>query len=172
MFEESVRSIMEEIEPIKKLNIDNISSFIKQVIPDSEVEVYGSHATKLCLHWSDIDMVLKPRGLRGNDMSGYNMNHTRNWLNILYKELIKQENKGWLQHVKIIENTNVPVIKMTCNFHHLTPNSDGQVLLPNGQIPRYQEIVSKPIKVDITLWSDNHNGPPCTDLVKRYLSES
>lgn len=62
MFEESVRSIMEEIEPIKKLNIDNISSFIKQVIPDSEVEVYGSHATKLCLHWSDIDMVLKPRG--------------------------------------------------------------------------------------------------------------
>ena len=62
---------------------------------------------------------------------------------------------------------------MTCNFHHLSPNSDGgQVLLPNGQIPRYQDIVSKPIKVDITLWSDNHNGPPCTDLVKRYLAES
>ena len=32
--------------------------------------------------------------------------------------------------------------------------------------------MSKPIKVDITLWSDNHNGPPCTDLVKRYLAES
>lgn len=88
MFEESVRSIMEEIEPIKKLNIDNISSFIKQVIPESEVEVYGSHATKLCLHWSDIDMVLKPRG-DASMMSGFNMNHTRYWLNILYKELNK-----------------------------------------------------------------------------------
>ena len=26
----------------------------------SEVDVYGSHATKLCLHWSDIDLVLIP----------------------------------------------------------------------------------------------------------------
>lgn len=51
------------------------------------------------------------------------MSHTRYWLNILYKELVKQENKGWLQSVNFIENTNVPVIKLTCNFHHLSPNS-------------------------------------------------
>jgi len=60
MFEESVRSIMSEIEPIKTIIIEKISSFIKQTIPNGEVEVYGSHATKLCLHWSDIDLVLKP----------------------------------------------------------------------------------------------------------------
>ena len=60
LFDESVKSIMEEIEPIKKMIIDKISMFIKQVIPNGEVEVYGSHATKLCLHWSDIDLVLKP----------------------------------------------------------------------------------------------------------------
>ena len=65
LFEESVKSIMNEMDPIKTIIIEKISSFIKQVIPNGEVEVYGSHATKLCLHWSDIDLVLKPRSLEG-----------------------------------------------------------------------------------------------------------
>jgi DNA polymerase sigma len=39
-------------------------------------------------------------------------------------------------------------------------------------VPRYPQIISKPINVDITLWSENHNGLPSVDLVKRYLSES
>ena len=51
---------MNEMDPIKTIIIEKISNFIKQVIPNSEIEVYGSHATKLCLHWSDIDLVLKP----------------------------------------------------------------------------------------------------------------
>jgi len=29
-------------------------------VPDADVKVYGSHATKLCLHWSDVDLVLIP----------------------------------------------------------------------------------------------------------------
>ena len=65
LFDESVKSIMEEIEPIKKIIIDKISGFIKQVIPNGDVEVYGSHATKLCLHWSDVDLVLKPLAKEG-----------------------------------------------------------------------------------------------------------
>ena len=60
LFEESVKSIMTEMDPVKTLIIEKISTFIKHVIPNGEVEVYGSHATKLCLHWSDVDLVLKP----------------------------------------------------------------------------------------------------------------
>ena len=60
MFEESVKSIMEEMEPIKTMIINKIKGFIKYVIPTGDVEIYGSHATKLCLYWSDIDLVLKP----------------------------------------------------------------------------------------------------------------
>ena len=52
---------MEEIDPIKHIIIQKISSLIKNAIPGGEVEVYGSHATKLCLHWSDVDLVLKPQ---------------------------------------------------------------------------------------------------------------
>ncbi len=33
MFEESVKSIMEEMEPIKSVIIEKIQAFIKQVIP-------------------------------------------------------------------------------------------------------------------------------------------
>jgi len=60
---------MEEMEPIKKTIIDKIASFIKSVIPNGDVEVYGSHATKLCLHWSDIDLVLKPVSREGGSVN-------------------------------------------------------------------------------------------------------
>ena len=164
---------MEEMEPIKTVIIEKIASFIKQVIPNGDVEVYGSHATKLCLHWSDVDLVLKPVAKEGrNDNQVFNMTNTRNWLNILYHELIKSENRGWLQKVDFIENTTVPVIKLACSFQHMSQNANGQLLLPNGNVPRYPAIVSKPINIDITLWSENHNGPPCVKLVKSYLQES
>lgn len=45
-------------------------------------------------------------------------------------------------------------------------------MLPNSKVPRYPNIVSKPINIDITLWTESHNGPPCVDLVKSYLAES
>ena len=57
------------MDPIKTTIIDKIESFIKQVIPNSEIEVYGSHATKLCLHWSDIDLVLKPMSREGSQVN-------------------------------------------------------------------------------------------------------
>ena len=143
LFDESVKSIMEEMEPIKTVIIEKIASFIKNVIPNGDVEVYGSHATKLCLHWSDVDLVLKPvikeggngeragnsmfNNQRGSDnnmlnpnSSGFNIPNTRNWLNILYHELIKSENRGWLQKVDFIENTTVPVIKLACSFQHMS----------------------------------------------------
>jgi len=56
---------------------------------------------------------------------GFNMPNTRNWLNVLYNELLKSENRGWLQKVDFIENTTVPVIKLACSFHHIVPNASG-----------------------------------------------
>ena len=72
LFNAGVKSIMDEIDPIKHVIIEKLSSLICNTIPNSEVQVYGSHATKLCLHWSDVDLVLKtkervktPRGSEG-----------------------------------------------------------------------------------------------------------
>ena len=46
------------MQPLKEQLIQNISAVIKKALPQSEVRVYGSHATKLCLPWSDIDLVI------------------------------------------------------------------------------------------------------------------
>ncbi len=63
--------------------------------------------------------------------------NTRNWLITLYHELKKSENRGWLQKVEFIENTTVPVIKLACSYQNLSQNSNGCLLLPNGNVPRY-----------------------------------
>jgi DNA polymerase sigma len=39
-------------------------------MPDYEVRLYGSHATNLCLQWSDLDVVLVNK--RGYSVSTYN----------------------------------------------------------------------------------------------------
>ena len=39
-------------------------------------------------------------------------------------------------------------------------------------MPRYLNIISKPISFDITLFNENHNGQNCVKLVKDYLREN
>jgi DNA polymerase sigma len=34
---------------------------VNESIPDYELKIYGSHATNLCLPWSDLDLVLVPK---------------------------------------------------------------------------------------------------------------
>jgi DNA polymerase sigma len=46
------------MQPLKEYLIENITAVIKKALPYSEVRVYGSHATKLCLPCSDIDLVV------------------------------------------------------------------------------------------------------------------
>ena len=57
-FRDAVKDILMEMQPLKEQLIDNISAVVKKALPNSEVKVYGSHATKLCLPWSDIDLVI------------------------------------------------------------------------------------------------------------------
>lgn len=59
-YKDSVHDILSEMQPFKEQLIVKITEVIKKTIPNSEVKVYGSHATKLCLPWSDIDLVLIP----------------------------------------------------------------------------------------------------------------
>ena len=59
-FRSRVYDILREIQPIKEFLISKITEVIKKVLPGSEVKVYGSHATKLCLPWSDIDIAIIP----------------------------------------------------------------------------------------------------------------
>jgi len=42
----------------KTRTIKNIQNAVNECFQDYEVHLYGSHATNLCLPWSDLDVVL------------------------------------------------------------------------------------------------------------------
>jgi len=163
-FRESVKSIMGEMHLIKTQIIEKITEVIKTNMPFSNVEVYGSHATQLCLHWSDIDLVLVPPS--GSDSPD-------NWTSPLYTVfnlLNHDDKKSWISSCQFIESANVPVIKLKCSFFE----SFYQQLIKSGAPVnlQYMELLRKPINIDITLMTDHHNGLECVNLIKEYLAEN
>ena len=93
---------------------------------------------------------------------------SKNWLFSVFSELRRPENANWVKQVDLIENTTVPVIKMQCQYF---PDTQ-KLTLPNGNLPRYPHIVERPINIDISLMTENHNGLNCVNLVKQYLKEN
>lgn len=75
-------------------------------MPSADVQVYGSHATNLCLHWSDVDLVVKPAD------SEYSGHLSENYLFNVYQELRRSNHSCWISSTQFIENTTVPVIKI------------------------------------------------------------
>jgi DNA polymerase sigma len=64
-FRYDVREILSEVHPIKNEIINQLSQIIGKNLPTVGIDVYGSHATQLCLHWSDIDLVVIPQNMGG-----------------------------------------------------------------------------------------------------------
>jgi DNA polymerase sigma len=46
------------MQEVKQILIEKITSIVSGIYPNYEVSVYGSHASGLCLHWSDIDLIV------------------------------------------------------------------------------------------------------------------
>ena len=94
---------------LKNKNIlDNLIKFVEQAvndtIPDYEVKLYGSHATNLCLPWSDLDIVLI------NKKNPYANNYSS--LQNLYLNLLE---KPWKKSIKLIDGALIPIIKINAN---------------------------------------------------------
>jgi DNA polymerase sigma len=89
-----------------KKTVDELLRFVQnavnECIPDYEVKLYGSHATGLCLNWSDLDIVLV------NKRSQYSNNY--NPLQALFINLYE---KPWKKTIKFIESAVIPIIKIT-----------------------------------------------------------
>eukprot|EP00347_Sterkiella_histriomuscorum_P020274 403338429 len=139
----------------------NITSVIQKALPNSEVKVYGSHATKLCLPWSDIDLVIKT-----NSTDHYST--PKHVLSIITRELQSDHTTKWIQEVKFVENASVPVVKVKCQIDHIMQTSG----LASQNISKYQTFLEQPFSIDITQLTDNHNGLECVKLVQEFLSEN
>ena len=98
-----VSMIIEKNQQIFDILIENLKQATKETLPDYEVHLYGSHATKLCLPWSDLDVVLI-----SNNENNIN-NNPQILLNHLHENI---KNKKWVKESKYISSANIPIIKL------------------------------------------------------------
>ena len=83
----------------------NVEKSVNDTIPDYQVHLYGSHATNLCLPWSDLDIVLIPK-------NNININRGDNNHALLSKLYENLRNQKWVKDINYISNASIPIIKI------------------------------------------------------------
>lgn len=123
------------MQPLKEHLIETLTTVIQKALPYSEVKVYGSHATKLCLPWSDIDLVIVPRQQE--------IHAPKSVLAQVNRELQNELQNKWVSNVQFIDNATVPVVKVSCIIKDLLRN-------PSFADERYRLFLEQPFNIDIT----------------------
>ena len=106
-YQQFVKEHIEREQSLYNRLIQNIQNSVDESIHDYDVRLYGSHATNLCLPWSDLDVVLVPR----NNNNNININN-QILLSQLYENLKK---KDWVKDSKYISGASIPIIKLICD---------------------------------------------------------
>ncbi|KAL4466985.1 hypothetical protein ABPG74_010582 [Tetrahymena malaccensis] len=136
-FEREVNEYNKRMEPTFDELIRKVEDIIKQNFPNIKLNKYGSYATKLCLPWSDIDIAVDISGINKEDAN-------QSFLKTI--EVLLFAHSDLVQEILNVQNTSVPVLKVTC-----TQKYDYK-------------------KLDITILEGKHNGIKCVDLVNNYIN--
>ena len=141
-FEKFVSAHIKSSSNIHQELLNNVEKVVNECIPDYGVHLYGSHATNLCLPWSDLDVVLVPRNNNNNNQNS-NINN-QILLNQLYENIKKKE---WVKESKYISSASIPIIKLICDdtFNNMP--------------------------IDISIQDERHFGLKCVELVKGFISQ-
>ena len=144
-FEMFVKLRIEKEKDIYDNLIKNVQIAVDKSIQNYEVNLYGSHATNLCLPWSDLDVVLikKNNKDKENNLS-LESNNNLILLSQLYEYI---RNEPWVKECKLISKAAVPIIKLT-------------------SIEKYNNM-----SIDISIKDDKHFGLKCVELVKQFIIE-
>ena len=143
-FEIYVKQRTEKEKNIYDALIKNVTNSVNKTLPYYEVNLYGSHATNLCLPWSDLDVVLIKR-LNGNNISSIQTTFDNS--SLLSKLFENIRNESWVKDCKLISKASVPIIKLFA-------------------IEQYNNM-----SIDISIQDENHFGLKCVELVKNYIKE-
>ena len=143
-FEIYVKQRTEKEKNIYDALIKNVTNSVNKTLPYYEVNLYGSHATNLCLPWSDLDVVLIKR-LNGNNISSIQTTFDNS--SLLSKLFENIRNEPWVKDCKLISKASVPIIKLFA-------------------IEQYNNM-----SIDISIQDENHFGLKCVELVKNYVKE-
>ena len=120
------------------------------------VDVYGSHATGLCLHWSDIDLVVGPRAnsdgekeqpINATMQDARIKDALRRIADCLRGEMANQ----WITHVHYIDQATVPVVKIQCSLSALMASA-GHKYPKNA---KYAAIYDERFSLDISACPDD-----------------
>lgn len=84
--------------------IKNVQNAVNECLEDYEVHLYGSHATNLCLPWSDLDLVLISK--KNNQISL----DTKHLLLSKLNEYLKHQ--SWVKDTNYISSANIPIVKL------------------------------------------------------------
>ena len=167
-FRDSVKEILADMQPVKEQIIDKITEVIKRAVPHCDVRVYGSHANKLCLPWSDIDLVIITPSRHNDYMNNYNPKFVLSSIN---QELRNEVSNKWVSQVNYVDNATVPVVKVNCHIKDLMKHTHNN-LLSQSDLEKYKVFLDQPFNIDITQMTDHHNGLECVSIVQEYLAEN
>lgn len=92
-----------DVELLEQL-LNRLQEAVNEISSDYEIKLFGSRATKLCLYWSDLDVVLIHKAKEMANISPVTM------LDLLSNSL---KTKQWVHSVKYINTAKVPIIKLT-----------------------------------------------------------
>ena len=123
--------------------IKNVQNAVNECSQDYEVHLYGSHATNLCLPWSDLDVVLISKNNNKNNQQ-ISLEAKHLLLSKLYENLKQQP---WVKDINYISGANIPIIKLF-------------------SIAKYNNI-----PIDISIQDEKHFGLRCVDLVKQFMNK-
>ena len=104
-YEQFVTAHISSSANIYKALLNNIEMAVNECISDYQVHLYGSHATNLCLPWSDLDIVLIQKNINRNNIN--ENNHA-----LLLKLYENLRNKKWVKDINYISNASIPIIKI------------------------------------------------------------
>ena len=147
-FEMYVKLRIEKEKDIYDSLIKNVQNSVDKSINNYEVNLYGSHATNLCLPWSDLDVVLikKQKIIENGNNSFLDYQYEDNsfLLSKLYENI---KNEPWVKECKLISKASVPIIKLLA-------------------IEKFNNM-----SIDISIQDETHFGLKCVELVKSFIVE-
>ena len=97
--------MLKEMSQVKEILIQKLTGLVSGLIPNYFVEVYGSHATGLCLHWSDIDLVVGQNEMEKEQPMSLKMLDAKikDSLRKISDALKGEIAKGWIAQVTYID---------------------------------------------------------------------
>ena len=163
-----VRNLTKDLSDFDKMNkiiYDQKSEHIKHLIKqikdtlhvECDVNVYGSYATELCLHWSTVDIMITPN----DDIDLGNTFTNAKYNTFIQTVFIKLQSLPNLKNITLIEeNVHIPKIKLDTNDN--TSNSSNS---------NYSDLTCYICVVNNTLLQNNNIFNRSTDIVKSYISK-